>query len=103
MTMQERLLRLLADGELHSGNELAAELELTRAAVWKHVRQLESLDLQIDALTRLAGPRVTRKPEIARRQAHRCAVTRETDPYLTNIQSRITHPNEFIQHLGVCR
>ena len=44
MTMQERLLRLPADGELHSGNELAAELELTRAAVWKHVRQLESLD-----------------------------------------------------------
>lgn len=35
-----RLVRLLADGELHSGERLAASLGLTRAAVWKLVADL---------------------------------------------------------------
>jgi len=34
------LLRLLADGELHSGEELAARLGVSRAAVWKQLRPL---------------------------------------------------------------
>ncbi|MGI9307980.1 MAG: biotin--[acetyl-CoA-carboxylase] ligase, partial [Gammaproteobacteria bacterium] len=49
MIVQQKLLRLLADGELHSGSELAAELAVTRSAVWKHIRQLESLELEVDA------------------------------------------------------
>jgi len=36
----ERLVRLLADGELHSGERLAAALGVTRAAVWKAVADL---------------------------------------------------------------
>jgi BirA family biotin operon repressor/biotin-[acetyl-CoA-carboxylase] ligase len=60
MIIQERLLRLLADGELHSGSELAAELAVTRSAVWKHIKRLESLDLEVNAQAgqgyRLAAP-----------------------------------------------
>lgn len=33
-----QLIRLLADGELHSGEQLAAGLGLSRAAVWKNLR-----------------------------------------------------------------
>ena len=40
MTRRGDLLRLLADGELHSGEELAARLSISRAAVWKQMRQL---------------------------------------------------------------
>lgn len=36
----ERLLHLLADGALHSGERLARELGVTRAAVWKLVAEL---------------------------------------------------------------
>ena len=36
----ERLVRLLADGEMHSGERLAADLGVTRAAVWKTVAEL---------------------------------------------------------------
>ncbi|MBK6349563.1 MAG: biotin--[acetyl-CoA-carboxylase] ligase [Proteobacteria bacterium] len=36
----ERLVRLLADGEMHSGERLAADLGVTRAAVWKIVAEL---------------------------------------------------------------
>ena len=45
----QRLLQLLADGELHSGSELAAALGMTRSAVWKQVHQLESLGLEFAA------------------------------------------------------
>lgn len=44
------MLRLLADGERHSGEALAAELGISRAAVWKQVRGLEHLDLCVDAV-----------------------------------------------------
>jgi BirA family biotin operon repressor/biotin-[acetyl-CoA-carboxylase] ligase len=40
MTRRAELLRLLADGELHSGEDLAAVLAVSRAAVWKQLRQL---------------------------------------------------------------
>lgn len=36
-----KLLRLLADGFFHSGNELGAELGISRAAVWKRLQGLK--------------------------------------------------------------
>jgi len=49
MKTQRTLLGLLADGELHSGNELAEALGVSRTAVWKHIRQLETLDVEVTA------------------------------------------------------
>jgi BirA family biotin operon repressor/biotin-[acetyl-CoA-carboxylase] ligase len=43
----ERLVRLLADGELHSGERLADELGLTRAAVWKLVAELRERGIAV--------------------------------------------------------
>ena len=45
----QRLLELLADGNLHSGSELAATLGMSRSAVWKQIHQLESLGLVFGA------------------------------------------------------
>ena len=45
------LLQLLADGALHSGEELAARLGVSRAAVWKRLQQLEEWGIAVDALT----------------------------------------------------
>ncbi|WP_156302426.1 HTH domain-containing protein, partial [Methylogaea oryzae] len=57
---QWRLLRCLADGRFCSGAELARQLGLTRAAVWKQVHGLESLGLAVYSVAgrgyRLAGP-----------------------------------------------
>lgn len=44
------MLRLLADGELHSGEALAAALGVSRAAVWKQVKGLARVDLRVDAV-----------------------------------------------------
>ena len=46
------LLVLLADGRLHSGEWLAKELKVSRAAVWKGVERLRTLGVEVQALPR---------------------------------------------------
>ncbi len=48
--MPDTLLQILADGALHSGQEIAEQLGISRAAVWKQVRKLESRGLEVTAL-----------------------------------------------------
>jgi BirA family transcriptional regulator, biotin operon repressor / biotin---[acetyl-CoA-carboxylase] ligase len=50
MSGNTELLRMLADGARHSGEELASALSITRAAVWKRVQQLESWGIEFEAL-----------------------------------------------------
>jgi BirA family transcriptional regulator, biotin operon repressor / biotin---[acetyl-CoA-carboxylase] ligase len=49
---QPALLVLLADGHLHSGEWLAKELRVSRAAVWKGVERLRALGVPVLALPR---------------------------------------------------
>lgn len=42
-----RLLNLLADGGFHSGTELAAALDVSRSAVWKHLQPLHELGIEL--------------------------------------------------------
>ncbi|HEY0894151.1 MAG TPA: biotin--[acetyl-CoA-carboxylase] ligase, partial [Cellvibrio sp.] len=42
-----QILALLADGELHSGEELGLLLGVSRAAVWKHLQKLEGLGIRL--------------------------------------------------------
>lgn len=48
-TVREVLVQL-ADAEVHSGQDLAAQLGVTRAAIWKNVRQLRQQGLPIEAV-----------------------------------------------------
>lgn len=41
------IVRLLADGQYHSGESLGALLGLSRAAVWKHLRKLDSFGINL--------------------------------------------------------
>jgi len=60
VTRRGELLALLADGCLHSGEELAASLAISRAAVWKQLRQLDAWGIELEAQRgqgyRLAAP-----------------------------------------------
>ena len=60
MNRRLQLVRLLADGREHSGEALAAALDVSRAAVWKQVRQLSAWGLEVEAAAgrgyRLAAP-----------------------------------------------
>lgn len=60
MNRRLELLRRLADGREHSGEALAAALEISRAAVWKQVRRLEQWGLEVEAVPG-RGYRLTRQ------------------------------------------
>lgn len=54
------LIRVLSDGQLHSGADLAAHFQVSRTAIWKHVEQLAELGLDCERIHgqgyRLAKP-----------------------------------------------
>ena len=43
--MLNKILTLLADGQFHSGEEVGQALGVSRAAVWKHMKKLDELDI----------------------------------------------------------
>ncbi len=43
------LLHLLADGKVHSGQELAAQLGVSRTTIWKHLNRLAKFGLEVDS------------------------------------------------------
>lgn len=48
--MRYHLLRLLADGRFHSGLVLGRKMGISRAAVWKHVRSLQDVGIEVYAV-----------------------------------------------------
>ncbi len=52
MGHQRQLLEILSDGVFHSGQALAARLGVTRAAVWKLIRELTGEGVEIYAVRR---------------------------------------------------
>ena len=44
------LMRLLSDGEVHSGEQLGEALGVSRAAVWKQLKKLEALGVELVAV-----------------------------------------------------
>lgn len=53
------LIRVLADGNFHSGEQLGATLGVSRAAIWKQLKHLEELQLDVEAVPGL-GYRLNR-------------------------------------------
>jgi BirA family transcriptional regulator, biotin operon repressor / biotin---[acetyl-CoA-carboxylase] ligase len=48
MSLRFNIIRQLADGRFHSGEELAESCGITRAAIWKHIKKIqEILDMEI--------------------------------------------------------
>ena len=50
-TRQQQLLRLLADGEFHSGEQIGRQLVISRAAVSQQIKGLKALGLDIFSVT----------------------------------------------------
>lgn len=57
---QLRLLEILSDGRFHSGDELGRALGVSRAAIWKAIRNLKALEIDVHSVKgkghRLATP-----------------------------------------------
>ena len=50
LTSLNQLLHLLADGQFHSGTALGQHLNMTRAAVWKQLKGVESLGVKLNRI-----------------------------------------------------
>ncbi|MCW8908484.1 MAG: bifunctional biotin--[acetyl-CoA-carboxylase] ligase/biotin operon repressor BirA [Sedimenticola sp.] len=75
MAKKPQLLHLLADGQWHSGQEMAGHLGISRAAVWKQLELLkEQLGLEIHAV-RGRGYRLARPLELLDEAAIRSSMT----------------------------
>jgi len=86
---KQRLVRLLADGCFHSGEELASRLGISRAAVWKHLRSFpDTLGIEIDSV-RGRGYRLRQPLELLDPEWIREAV----DPSF--------RPREFVVHESI--
>lgn len=79
------LLMLLADGEMHSGEWLAAELRQTRAAVWKGVQKLRALGIEVQALPR-RGYRLKDPVELLDAQRIRAELAPECQSHLHELE-----------------
>ena len=73
MTRRGDVLRLLADGELHSGEELATRLAISRAAVWKQMRRVGDWGIELQA-TPGRGYRLVEPIELLEPAAIQCAL-----------------------------
>ena len=50
MPLRQRLLETLSDGGFHSGEALGAALGVSRMAVWKHIKSLRELGVEIEVV-----------------------------------------------------
>jgi BirA family biotin operon repressor/biotin-[acetyl-CoA-carboxylase] ligase len=62
------VIELLADGELHSGADLARRMQCSRTAIWKRLQQLQEFDLEVEAMPG-RGYRLSRTIELLDRDA----------------------------------
>jgi BirA family biotin operon repressor/biotin-[acetyl-CoA-carboxylase] ligase len=67
----------LADGEAHSGEDLARRLSVTRAAIWKSIPKLADWGLEIDAVPGV-GYRLARPIDLLDARALRAALAPST-------------------------
>ena len=45
-----KLLEIISNGNVYSGQDLAASLNVSRAAIWKSIKHLQALGLEIRAI-----------------------------------------------------
>ncbi|MDG1199670.1 MAG: bifunctional biotin--[acetyl-CoA-carboxylase] ligase/biotin operon repressor BirA [Porticoccaceae bacterium] len=48
--LQSKILKLLEDGQFHSGESLGERLGVSRTAVWKQLQKLEAIGLQLESV-----------------------------------------------------
>lgn len=81
----ERLLHALADGRTHSGEALARDFGVTRAAIWKQVRKLAAWGLAVAAVPG-EGYRLARRVDVLDAAALRDALQPGTVARLASLE-----------------
>ena len=85
MSHTHRILQFLADGRFHSGADLGRRLGISRGAIWKHMRQLENLGLEVHAVPG-RGYRLAQVLELLEVEKVTAAMTPEARKLLTGLE-----------------
>ncbi|MGZ8136828.1 MAG: bifunctional biotin--[acetyl-CoA-carboxylase] ligase/biotin operon repressor BirA [Methylococcaceae bacterium] len=94
---QKKILALLADGEFHSGSEMAELLDISRSAVWKQITGLSELGLQHSAV-RGKGYRLDKPLELLTRAKIEAALNPQTQALIANLEihDQISSTNSYL-------
>lgn len=88
MSIDLALLRALADGEFHSGEELGAIFGISRAAIWKQLQKLEeSLGLRCESI-RGRGYRLLDRVELLDQQRIQASLSEQSSRLLNSMTIR---------------
>jgi BirA family biotin operon repressor/biotin-[acetyl-CoA-carboxylase] ligase len=79
-----RVVERLADGRFHSGEDMARELGVSRSAVWKSLRTVRELGLEVHAVTR-KGYRLPRPLELLDERAIRAHLSKEAVRHIASL------------------
>ncbi|MDR5867786.1 biotin--[acetyl-CoA-carboxylase] ligase [Halomonas koreensis] len=92
------LIRLLSDGEFHSGEQLGERLGVSRAAVWKQLRKLEALGIPMEAV-KGQGYRLAEPLELLDGARIVAGLSREARQYISRLFVEETLPssNQFLR------
>lgn len=102
MVTEHELLILLSDGRFHSGTELGEKLEISRTAIWKHIKQLETLyDLDVQAVQG-KGYRLSRPVELLDDKAIIKALSEQAEKLLDvfEIHPLLDSTNRYLMQQG---
>jgi len=100
----DALLRALADGNPHSGEELARAFDVTRAAVWKSVPKLADWGLEVRAVPGI-GYSLARPIDLLDAQSLRSALAPRTEPRLARLEvfTELDSTNRYLLSLPAPR
>jgi len=73
-TRRTRLLTMLASGALHSGEQLAKRLRISRGGVWKLIHSLQAMGIDVESVPR-QGYRLPRAVDLLDKNAISAALT----------------------------
>ncbi|HKE93877.1 MAG TPA: HTH domain-containing protein, partial [Povalibacter sp.] len=79
-----RVLSLLADGEFHSGEQLARRLRISRAGIWKLIHTLQALGIEIESISR-QGYRLPRAVDLLDRNRLLASMSQQVQQSLERV------------------
>lgn len=102
MSLRRRLLCLLSDGEYHSGEALGAALGVSRMAVWKHIKALHELGIDI-SVHRGKGYRLPATLELLERECILAATTSSSAKAISDIHVHleVDSTNNWIREVAL--
>lgn len=98
MAARHRLIASLADGQFHSGEQLGRQLAMSRAAVWKQIRGLTTLGLDVHAV-RGRGYRLPFKLELLDKKQVRAQLSRSAGEALHDLEllHEVDSTNDYLK------